>query len=162
MVSSAIGPGPLPHATHVTPIPVGAAGVVSRTAANVIDFGVMVLALAVGYACFTAVRFLHRPRSFTFPAPSLSLVISVGCVGAALYFATCWATTGRTYGDLVLGLRVVSRGRQHLRPLVAVLRSLTCVIWPVGLLWSGIDRRRRSLQDILFRTSVVYDWPGPR
>jgi len=162
MVSSAIGPGPSSHAAPLTPIPVGAAGIVSRAVANVIDFIVMVVLLAVVYASFTMVRFLHHPRTFTFPAPSSAFVITVSCVSAAVYFAICWATTGRTYGDLVLGLRVVSRGRQHVRPLVAVLRAVTCVIWPIGLAWSGIDRRRRSLQDILFRTSVVYDWPGPR
>lgn len=162
MVSSAIGPGPVPHAAHGTPIPVGAAGVVSRTAANVIDAAIMVVVVALGYAGFTAVRFLHHPRAFTFPAPSLVVVITTGCVIATLYFAICWATTGRTYGDLVLGLKVVSRGREHVRPLIAVLRAVTCVMWPVGLIWSGIDRRRRSLQDLVFRTSVVYDWPGPR
>src|SRR5438309_10829384 len=125
MVSSAIGPAPLPHASHVTPIPVGAAGVVSRMAANVIDFLVLAFALTVGYAAFTTVRFLHHPRAFTFPAPSLLFVITAGCVVAGLYFAFCWATTGRTYGALVLGLKVVSRGHQHVRPLVAVLRAAT-------------------------------------
>lgn len=162
MVSSAIGPGPLPHAAHGTPIPVGAAGIVSRTAANVIDFAVLGVLMAAVYAGFTAVRFLHHPRSFTFPAPSLLFVTTVGCVTATLYFAICWATVGRTYGDLVLGLRVVARGRQHPPLLIAALRAVTCVAWPIGLVWSGLDRRRRSLQDIAFRTSVVYDWPGQR
>jgi len=165
MVSSAVGPGSVPHVPHVPhspPIPVGAAGIVSRVAANVIDAGVLVVIIAVGYAGFTTVRFLHHPRAFTFPAPSLLTVITIGCAAAGLYFAVCWATTGRTYGALVLGLRVVSRGRQHVRPVVAVLRAATCVVWPIGLVWSGVDRRRRSLQDIVFRTTVVYDWPGSR
>src|SRR5690348_13028630 len=118
MVSSAIGPGPLPHASHGTPIPVGAAGIVSRAGANVIDFAALVLLLAVGYAGFTTVRFLHHPRAFTFPAPSMPLAATVGCVVAGAYFAALWATTGRTYGDLVFGLRVVSPGRQHVHPVV--------------------------------------------
>jgi uncharacterized RDD family membrane protein YckC len=30
------------------------------------------------------------------------------------------------------------------------------VLFPIGLLWVVIDRRRRSLQDIVFRTRVIY------
>jgi uncharacterized RDD family membrane protein YckC len=37
------------------------------------------------------------------------------------------------------------------------LRALACVLWPVGLLWSGVSPARSSLQDILFRSIVVYD-----
>ena len=160
MVSSAVGrPKSVPRAQ---PRPVGAAGVVSRTAANVIDFAVVSALLAGAYLGYATLRFLLRPRAFTFPAPSLLSVIIAGSALAGVYFAVCWATTGRTYGALVLGLRVVSRGRTHLRPTVAILRAAACVVLPVGLIWSGVDRRRRSVQDIFFRTTVVYDWPGTR
>jgi uncharacterized RDD family membrane protein YckC len=37
-----------------------------------------------------------------------------------------------------------------------VLRAVACVVFPVGLLWVVVDKRRRSLQDIVFRTRVVY------
>jgi len=165
MVSSAAGPGSVPHvphASHLAPMPVGAAGIASRTAANVIDFLVTAAILAAGYVGYTALRFLLRPRFFSFPAPSLLFVIIAGAVVAGLYFAVCGATTGRTYGALVLGLRVISHGRPRVRPVAAVLRAAACVVLPIGLLWSGLDRHRRSLQDIAFRTSVVYDWPGSR
>jgi hypothetical protein len=33
-----------------------------------------------------------------------------------------------------------------------------CVMFPLGLLWAVFSRRRRSLQDILVRSAVVYDW----
>jgi len=159
MVSSAAGPGSVLRAE---PRPVGAAGVVSRTAANVIDFAVVSVFLASVYLGYATLRFLLRPREFTFPAPSLLFVIIAGSVLAGVYFAVCWATTGRTYGALVLGLRVVSAGRNHLRPAVAILRAAACVVLPIGLVWSGVDRRRRSVQDIVLRTTVVYDWPGTR
>jgi hypothetical protein len=32
------------------------------------------------------------------------------------------------------------------------------VLFAFGLGWAVIDRRRRSLQDIVLRTTVVYDW----
>ena len=162
MVSSAADRGPVRRVTAVEPVPVGAAGIASRTAANIIDFVVTASLLAAAYAGYATVRFLLRPRSFTFPAPSLLLVIIAGSVVCGIYFAVCWATTGRTYGALVLGLRVVTRGRDHVRPVTAILRAVACVLIPVGLAWSGVDRRRRSLQDIFFRTTVVYDWPGSR
>jgi uncharacterized RDD family membrane protein YckC len=30
--------------------------------------------------------------------------------------------------------------------------------FPVGLLWCAADPARRSVQDIVLRTSVVYNW----
>src|SRR3954454_5287668 len=162
MVSSAADRGPVHRVAAVEPVPVGAAGIASRTAANIIDFAVTGSLLAAGYIGYATVRFLLRPRSFTFPAPSLLLVIIAGSVLCGFYFAVCWATTGRTYGALVLGLRVISRGRDHVRPVTAILRAAACVLLPIGLVWSGVDRRRRSVQDIVLRTTVVYDWPGSR
>src|SRR3954467_15908583 len=127
MVSSAVGPGSLPHVPHVPhtpPMPVGAAGIASRAVANVIDFTVTAAILAAGYVGYATVRFLLRPRYFSFPAPSLLFVIITGSVVAGLYFAICWATTGRTYGALVLGLRVISRGRRgRVGPVTAILRA---------------------------------------
>ncbi len=35
---------------------------------------------------------------------------------------------------------------------------MTCVLFPLGLFWSAISRRNASLQDLLVRTSVIYDW----
>jgi uncharacterized RDD family membrane protein YckC len=144
-----------PDAVRGTP-----AGIASRAAANLIDFAVTGSLLVGAYVGVAVFRFLRNPRSFTFPAPSLALIIIVGSVIAGLYFAVCWAISGRTYGALVLGLRVVGRGgRQHPRPTVALLRAAACVVFPVGLIWSVADRRGRSAQDLLLRTSVVYDWP---
>jgi uncharacterized RDD family membrane protein YckC len=44
---------------------------------------------------------------------------------------------------------------------VGFLRAIGCVLFPIGLLWIVIDRQRRSLQDIVFRTRVVYSRPLP-
>lgn len=41
---------------------------------------------------------------------------------------------------------------------VGFIRAVLCVLFAFGLLWSAVDRRRRSLQDIVLRTEVVYDW----
>ena len=75
-----------------------------------------------------------------------------------VYLTVAWATSGRTYGDHVMGLRVVSRDGGPVGPLRAGLRALTYVVFPLGLLWCAGGRSRRSVQDILVRTAVVYDW----
>jgi len=44
----------------------------------------------------------------------------------------------------------------RLSPVTGLLRALACVIVPIGLAWVAIDRDRRSAQDILLGTRVVY------
>ena len=58
-----------------------------------------------------------------------------------------------------MGLRVIGRRSGRVAPAVALLRAITYVLFPVGLLWVAVDRNRRSLQDIVFRTRVVYNRP---
>ena len=74
------------------------------------------------------------------------------------YLTACWATTGRTVGSLVMGLRVITSGHRLVRWPLAFIRAVLCVLFAFGLLWSAVDRRRRSLQDNVLRTEVVYDW----
>ena len=66
--------------------------------------------------------------------------------------------TGRTYGAQVLGLRVVDRRGRRLVAAWAFLRAVLCVYVPLGLVWSAFSRENRSLQDLVLRTSVIYDW----
>lgn len=134
------------------------AGAVSRGAANVIDGLVLFVAMIALYLGVAAVKFLWRPRTFTFPAPSWNVItIIVGSL-TVLYFAISWMTSGRTYGDRVLGLRVVNRRGERVHAITALVRAALCVIFPIGLLWVVVDRNSRSAQDLLFRTSVIYEW----
>ena len=57
-----------------------------------------------------------------------------------------------------MGLRVVGRSGRLLALGWASIRALLCVYFPFGLLWAGIDRRHRSVQDLILRTSVIHDW----
>jgi uncharacterized RDD family membrane protein YckC len=134
------------------------AGAASRGAANIIDALVLFVGFIGLYLGVAAVKFLWRPRTFTFPAPSWNVITIIVCGVTALYFAVAWMTTGRTYGDRVLGLRVVNRVGARVHALTALLRAAACVIVPIGLLWVAVDRNSRSLQDLIFRTSVIYDW----
>jgi uncharacterized RDD family membrane protein YckC len=138
------------------------AGIVTRTAANVVDFAVMVGVLACGYAAWCAVRFLINPARFTFPAPTFLVVLLCGGCVLFAYFTVSWATTGRTYGNHLLGLRVVNFRGERMRWAGSVVRAGFCVVLPIGLYWAVISPTNRSLQDSVLRTSVLYDWTTRR
>jgi uncharacterized RDD family membrane protein YckC len=149
----------------VSPIPQAArpyqgrpAGLVSRFVAAAVDFLVVVLVLLSIYAVWAAVLFLLRPAAFEFPSPSNVIGFGLGFIALTLYLAAAWATTGRTYGDQVLGLRVVSNAGSLIGLPRALLRALLCAFFPIGLLWVAVSRQHKSLQDILLGTSVRYDW----
>jgi uncharacterized RDD family membrane protein YckC len=138
------------------------AGVVTRTAANVVDFLLVVGVLAFGYAAWCAVTFLVNPTKFSFPAPSFILLLICFEVVLFAYFTASWATTGRTFGDHQLGLRVVNAHGERLRWLRAAIRAGFCTVVPIGLYWALVSPTNRSIQDSVLRTSVVYDWTMSR
>jgi uncharacterized RDD family membrane protein YckC len=74
------------------------------------------------------------------------------------YWTIGWATSGRTIGNLIMGLRVVNFQGRHPRWIGAALRSAFCTVFPFGLLWVIPSGANRSVQDVVLRTSVVYDW----
>jgi uncharacterized RDD family membrane protein YckC len=41
---------------------------------------------------------------------------------------------------------------------VAFIRAFLSVLFPIGLFWSAVSSRSASVQDLLVRTKVVYDW----
>jgi uncharacterized RDD family membrane protein YckC len=141
------------------------AGVVTRVLANSVDLLVVIGILAGIYLGWAAFLFLLRGESFTLPRPGFALAYTVGSLVLVLYFAAAWSTTGRTYGDHLLGLRVVNRQGARVRLPAALLRSIACVVFPIGLFWCAFSRENRSAQDLVLRTSVIYDWeanPGGR
>jgi uncharacterized RDD family membrane protein YckC len=134
------------------------AGVVTRTVAAVIDL-LVVLAMMAGVLLTVAgLRFAWSPVSFRWPAPSWGLSLGVGALIAVGYLTVAWATSGRTLGASVLGLRVLSIRRTRLAWGRAAIRATLCLVFPPGLLWAAISRHRCSVQDVVLRTIVVYDW----
>ena len=138
------------------------AGVVTRTVANVVDFLLAVGVLAGAYAAWCAVTFLINPTHFSFPAPSFIILLICFEVVMFGYFTTSWATTGRTFGDHQMGLRVVTSRGETLRWPAAVIRAAFCLVLPIGLYWAAVSPTNRSVQDSVLRTSVVYDWTAQR
>jgi uncharacterized RDD family membrane protein YckC len=77
------------------------------------------------------------------------------------YCAAFWALAGRTPGAALLGLRV-SRVDGHAVSFPrALIRALIVVCFPIGFLWSIVDRRHQALHDEVGGTVVVRDLPRP-
>jgi uncharacterized RDD family membrane protein YckC len=134
------------------------AGIVSRTIADAIDLLVVAVILLTAYLGVNAVRFILRPERFTWPAPSIVLSSSVTALLLVLYLGIGWSETGRTAGKQVMGRRLVDRRGEPVSLWPALVRATLCVMFPLGLVWCAIDRRSRSIQDLLMGTSVLYDW----
>jgi uncharacterized RDD family membrane protein YckC len=165
--SAPTGAGPPPHVVDAVPREARPfqgrrAGIVTRTAANIVDSVVVAGALAAGYVVWCAARFLIKPTRFTFPAPPYLAVLAAFAIVLFAYFTVSWATTGRTYGNHLLGLRVVNFRGERLRWPAAVVRAAFCVLLPIGLYWAVVSATNRSVQDTVLRTSVLYDWTTRR
>jgi uncharacterized RDD family membrane protein YckC len=134
------------------------AGIVTRLLAGCLDLAIVIAVLLATWLGLAAVRFILDPKTFTFPAPPIGFVLIDGYFVATVYLTILWAVTGRSFGGQVLGLRVVNfRGNRMTWP-GAFVRAAFCVLFPIGLAWILVSRGNRSVQDVVLRTSVVYDW----
>jgi uncharacterized RDD family membrane protein YckC len=151
--------------TGISPVPREArpyqgerAGLVTRLIASTVDALSVSMALLLAYAGFNAVLFLMSPRDFEFASASTVLIVTMALLAFVVYMTAAWSITGRTYGDHVMGLRVVGHHGHRVWPPTALVRAAFCVGFPIGLLWCGVSSSRSSLQDVVLRTAVVYDW----
>lgn len=154
-----------PRPVHPSAVPTGArryqgqrAGVVSRFLADGVDLLVVIAIMALISTGIAAVTFLLDPRQFHWPEKLSWSILAIGFVIVVPYLALSWASTGRTYGKALLGLRVVDHRGRRPHMALAWLRAAFCVVVPIGLLWVAINRHNRSVQDVVLRTSVIYDW----
>jgi uncharacterized RDD family membrane protein YckC len=134
------------------------AGLVTRLVANTVDALSVTVALLLGYVGFNAVLFLIDPRGFEFATASALFSVTTALLTLVAYMTVAWSITGRTYGDHVMGLRVVGRRGDRVWFPIALVRAALCVGFPIGLLWCGVSSSRRSIQDVVLRTAVIYDW----
>lgn len=140
------------------------AGFVSRAVAAIIDVAIIVLVVFVTLAVLWVLSFIINPTDLTAAAraerripPVLVMLIFGYCLNV-LYWTAFWATSGRTIGNLVMGLRVINRKGRHPGWTLAFIRALFCTLFPIGLAWSIVSGANRSVQDVVLRTSVTYDW----
>jgi uncharacterized RDD family membrane protein YckC len=136
----------------------GRAGFVSRVLAAVIDLcllwliGLAILLLA------SLVRYLLLGPPFAVSNPPPDVLTPISFVVGVVYLSYFWGTSGRTPGQQLFGLRVVARGGGGIHAIRAIVRSVLCLVFPLGLLWVLVSRWNVSLQDLVLRSAVVYDW----
>jgi len=138
------------------------AGLISRFAASAVDLVVIIVALGGIYLAIAGVAFLVHPRTFHWPAALGWSVPVVGLVIGTPYLSLGWCSTGRTVGDVLFGLRVLSLSGRKLDPARSTLRALFCLIFPLGLFWIVFSSKRSSVQDVVLRSKVIYDWASHR
>jgi len=134
------------------------AGFASRLAADAIDLGVAVLTGLLALLLAGAVRFLVAGPPLRVPVLPNWLDSTAWAAIVIAYLGSGWATTGRTLGKQLVGLRVARRCGQPLPWALAVLRAALYVVFPAGLLWVVLSRCNASVQDVIVRSAVVYDW----
>jgi len=139
----------LPHDAH--------AGIVSRLAALVLDVVVVTLVAAVitGVALAGAEVMLGRVPAWV----QVPTAVAIGLLPVA-YFTAAWWLVGQTIGGVAMGITVRDTAARPLRFLRALIRAAVGLalapIWLLGMILILIDRRRRSLLDIVTGTIVLY------
>lgn len=132
------------------------AGIVSRGVAALIDLVVVGIVIGLLYLGLLVSRLIFNPTAFQLPAVDALYSTTAVLVVSALYLAGAWAVSGCTVGAVTMGLRVIGRRSERIPFAVAAIRAVACVLFPVGLLLVAIDKRRRSVQDLVLGTRVVY------
>lgn len=133
------------------------AGFVTRLLAVAIDIALVIAFLAIVHA-FIALLNLILDRVSDFALPELAADFAVGMFLLWAIWTIGWWSSGRSFGNYVMGLRVVDRHGDNPALPLAALRAVFCLGFPVGLLWTIVSRKNRSVQDIVLRTSVINDW----
>jgi uncharacterized RDD family membrane protein YckC len=134
------------------------AGFASRVLADLVDLGVVWLLGLSALLVAGVVRYLLAGPPFSLPVLPNWLDVTTGAAIAVAYLTFSWAATGRSVGKQIAGLRVVDRVGRRLSLSRSFARAVLYVLFPVGLLWVLASRRNASLQDVVVRTAVLYDW----
>lgn len=92
-------------------------------------------------------------------APIFIIALPVLLAG---YNAVFWGLAGRTPGMALLGIRVVTTRGRPVAWLSSLIRAVVLALFPIGFLWSLVDRRHQAIHDKLGRTTVVRLGPPAR
>jgi uncharacterized RDD family membrane protein YckC len=138
------------------------AGFVSRVVAAGIDVTIVFLVVLGTIAVLWMLSFIIDPTTPGVAAgdrvPDALLMVAYGYCLNVLYWTVGWATGGRTIGNLIMGLRVVNYKGQRVHWAGAFVRAVFCTLFVPGILWVIVSGANRSVQDVVLRTSVIYDW----
>jgi len=135
------------------------AGIVSRLAADGVDLVVVEVIFALIFLGYGFARFLLTSKPFELPHPPIGLTSTLEFLLLTTYLAWGWASTGRTPGKALLGLRVVTDEGKPLSIPRSIARAAMCaIVGPILLAWALVSRRNAGIHDLVLSTAVIYDW----
>lgn len=152
MTAIAATPGPAPGLQRAR------AGIVSRVAADGVDFVIFQVLFGLMFVGYAFAHFLLTSKPFALPDPPIGVTSALQFLLLTAYLAWGWSSTGRTPGKALVGLRVVTDDGRPLGVLRATTRAALCVLFPILLAWALVSRRNAGIHDVLLRTAVLYDW----
>jgi uncharacterized RDD family membrane protein YckC len=137
-------------------------GVVSRLAALALDAALSYLLFTLALAVVNFTASILAGHTVHYSRSSSIVVTVIFVVWEFVYFAYCWATTGKTPGMVVLGIRVVRADGAHAETWRAIVRTLILPIsiafWWLSLPLVLLQRAHQALHDLAAGTAVVYAW----
>jgi uncharacterized RDD family membrane protein YckC len=149
------------------------AGPVTRLAAFLVDIVILIIILAVISTFVSSTLNLFgltaQVRNFlesgtTLATIAIIAIASFNFVLLSAYFVFSWDWVGTTFGDMLFGLRVVSRRGETISIFRSILRLIgyyvSAIVLFLGFIWALFDRRRQGWMDKLGGSFVIYDWPA--
>jgi uncharacterized RDD family membrane protein YckC len=134
------------------------AGFVSRAVASGIDVVLVLCVYALGVIMTNIAWDLFFSTTISVSVPPHWLNELLLWILLVAYLTAGWSSTGRTVGKQIVGLRVLQSDGSPLRLLRALCRALLCASFFPALLLALVNRRNRGIEDVAFRTVVIYDW----
>ncbi len=139
------------------------AGLVSRTVAGAIDIGVVFAIYWGALVAIASVEYVLFEDPFEVPKPGAAAGSTTLLVLLVVVFTIAWSGSGRTVGNGIVGLRVVTERGATPGWLRALVRACVLVVLVIpAMLWILVSRKNAGLHDLVCRTAVIYDWRSRR
>ena len=135
------------------------AGFVSRVTAAAVDVLIVFITFLAALAGWAVLVYFLTNDPLDLPDPG-AVWSGVGMAVLLIAVLTLfWSSSGRTIGDSLVGLRVVTRTGNKLSWRRALVRAVVVVVIPVvSMLWILVSRKNAGIHDLVCRTTVIYDW----
>ena len=135
------------------------AGFVSRVTAAGIDVLIVFVTFLLALAGWAVVVYLLTDDPLDLPDPG-AVWSGAGMATLLIVVLTlAWSGSGRTIGNSLVGLRVITERGSDASWRRALIRAVVVVALPVvSMLWILVSRKNAGVHDLVARTTVIYDW----
>ena len=135
------------------------AGFVSRVTAAAVDVLIVFVVFLVALAGWAVAAYLVTDDPLELPDPGAVATGTGMAVLLVVVLTVAWSGSGRTIGNSLVGLRVVTEHGNDARWPRALTRAVVVVALPgISMLWILVSRKNAGLHDLVCRTTVIYDW----